>query len=205
MRTAAANAANAAGFDMVLNTDASARTAARVQGSFVDIQNATATAVMQFRVMNSGSLTETMRLRGNRVGIANPNPSTLLQVLNARCDGTTWNDACSRELKQDINALSTEAARAAIMTLAPVTYSYKQAPEDQRVGFIAEEVPDLVAMPDRTSLSSMDIVAALTKVVQEQDRALNEKDVELRQLNERLAAQEAAIAAIREQLQTTGR
>lgn len=36
------------------------------------------------------------------------------------------------------------------------------------MGFIAEDVPDLVATPNRKSLSPMDIVAVLTKVVQEQ-------------------------------------
>ena len=40
-------------------------------------------------------------------------------------------------------------------------------PTEKRVGFIAEEVPDLVATKDRKGLSPMDIVAVLTKVVQE--------------------------------------
>ena len=35
-------------------------------------------------------------------------------------------------------------------------------------GFIAEEVPELISTKDRKGLSSMDIVAVLTKVVQEQ-------------------------------------
>jgi hypothetical protein len=35
------------------------------------------------------------------------------------------------------------------------------------VGFIAEDVPDLVSTKDRKGLSPMDIVAVLTKVVQE--------------------------------------
>ena len=36
------------------------------------------------------------------------------------------------------------------------------------MGFIAEDVPDLVATKDRKGLSPMDIVAVLTKVLQEQ-------------------------------------
>jgi hypothetical protein len=35
------------------------------------------------------------------------------------------------------------------------------------VGFIAEDVPELVATKDRKGLSPMDIVAVLTKVVQD--------------------------------------
>ena len=46
------------------------------------------------------------------------------------------------------------------------------------VGFIAEDVPDLVARKGRRGLSSMDIVAVLTRVVQAQQKtigALSEK------------------------------
>jgi hypothetical protein len=49
-----------------------------------------------------------------------------------------------------------------------VRYNYKANPREKHVGFIAEDVPDLVAREDRKSLSPMDIVAVLTKVVQEQ-------------------------------------
>ena len=52
----------------------------------------------------------------------------------------------------------------------PVKYNYKADKAEKYVGFIAEEVPELVAMNDRKSLSPMDIVAVLTKVVQEQQK-----------------------------------
>ena len=47
------------------------------------------------------------------------------------------------------------------------------------VGFIAEDVPNLVATKDREGLSPMDIVAVLTKVVQEQQKTMEEmrKDI----------------------------
>jgi hypothetical protein len=53
------------------------------------------------------------------------------------------------------------------------------------VGFVAEDVPDLVARPDRKTLSPMDIVAVLTRVVQEQQQRIEE-------LTAKLAALEAA-------------
>jgi hypothetical protein len=43
------------------------------------------------------------------------------------------------------------------------------------VGFIAEDVPDLVATKDRKGLSPMDIVAVLTKVVQEQQKTAEDQ------------------------------
>jgi len=48
-----------------------------------------------------------------------------------------------------------------------VKFAYKTDKTEKHVGFVAEEVPELVATKDRKGLSSMDIVAVLTKVVQE--------------------------------------
>ncbi len=42
------------------------------------------------------------------------------------------------------------------------------------MGFIAEDVPELVATKDRKGLSPMDIVAVLTKVVQRQQKEIEE-------------------------------
>ncbi len=44
--------------------------------------------------------------------------------------------------------------------------------DDEYVGFIAEDVPDLVATKDRKGLAPMDLTAVLTKVVQEQQKML---------------------------------
>ena len=59
-----------------------------------------------------------------------------------------------------------------------MTFAYRDAPGDPRVGFIAEDVPDLVARPGRTTLSALEIVAVLTKVVQEQQRAMEQQQQE---------------------------
>jgi hypothetical protein len=42
------------------------------------------------------------------------------------------------------------------------------------VGFIAEDVPELVAMNGRSTLGTVDIVAVLTKVVKEQQKTISE-------------------------------
>ncbi len=68
--------------------------------------------------------------------------------------------------------------------LNPIKYNYKTDKDERHVGFIAEDVPDLVAVKDRKGLSPMDIVAVLTKVVQEL-KARNEM------LEERLQALES--------------
>lgn len=75
----------------------------------------------------------------------------------------------SRELKEDISALSTEEALSIVEGLEPVRYRYKeQQNQPHQLGFIAEDVPEAVAQPDRKGIDEMSIVAALCGVVREQ-------------------------------------
>ena len=103
----------------------------------------------------------------------------------ARLDAGSWINASSRTVKQDIHDLDGNAAFDAFKALQPVTFAYKTAPDQTRVGFIAEDVPALVATPDRKGLSSMDIVAVLTKVVQEQQRTIDDMQARLQQLEKK--------------------
>lgn len=96
--------------------------------------------------------------------------------------GGVWTNASSRALKQDIQELSADAAKETLNGLAAVTYEYKVDPNEHHVGFIAEDVPELVASKDRKGLSSMDIVAVLTKVVQEQQKTIDSLNQRLDEL-----------------------
>jgi hypothetical protein len=109
----------------------------------------------------------------------------------AQYDGNSFNDASSRTLKQDIRSLDSGAAADALAGLEPVTFAYTGAPGDPRVGFIAEDVPELVATPGRQTLSPLEIVAVLTKVVQEQQKVVKEQQKALAELTARLATLEA--------------
>ena len=63
------------------------------------------------------------------------------------------------------------------------------------MGFIAEEAPDLIAMKDRRGLSPMDIVAVVTKVVQELKAENDELKAKNESLENRLLVIEATIKA----------
>ena len=103
------------------------------------------------------------------------NPTNRIDVTGgAYCNGTTWVDASSRVYKENIESLNADEARDALGRLNPVKFNYKGNKEEEKVGFIAEEVPDLVATKDRKGLSAMDVVAVLTKVVQEQQETILE-------------------------------
>jgi hypothetical protein len=109
-----------------------------------------------------------------RVGIGTKTPGHPLQMGSGAhvTTGGVWTDASSRSLKQDIAELSLNDASATLSALEPVTFAYTADPTETYVGFIAEDVPALVATGDRTGLAPMDIVAVLTKVLQEQQRTI---------------------------------
>ena len=95
-----------------------------------------------------------------------------------------WQDSSSRAAKENIADLDADSAMKALHDLKPVRYNYKALPTDAKVGFIAEDVPEIVATPERQGLSALDIVAVVTKVVQEQQKTIEE-------LNQRIAELEA--------------
>ena len=82
----------------------------------------------------------------------------------------------------------------ALAALSPVRYVYKNSRDEEYVGFIAEDVPDLVASNDRKSISPMDIVAVLTTVTKDQKAKVTEqmaeKDAEISALRDELARQD---------------
>ncbi|MGO9952252.1 MAG: tail fiber domain-containing protein [Dissulfurispiraceae bacterium] len=85
----------------------------------------------------------------------------------------SYNLSSSRALKDNIQDLNAQKAIETLKELDPVTFNYKIDPEQQHVGFIAEDVPTLVATRDRKTLNTMDIVGVLTKVVQEQNKTID--------------------------------
>ncbi|NIM18199.1 MAG: hypothetical protein GTO45_39870 [Candidatus Aminicenantes bacterium] len=101
-------------------------------------------------------------------------------------DGT-WNPASSREYKENIRDLTAVEAMESIESLNPVKFNYKKHKEEEKLGFIAEDVPDLVATNGRKNLSTMDIVAVLTKVVQEQQKSIKEQQETISELKKKVA------------------
>jgi len=131
---------------------------------------------------------ERMRIApGGYVGIGRTDPSHLIHIgaSGAYCDGGAWVDGSSREVKQDIRDLTAEEASRTLEALAPVRFAYKATPEDEHNGFIAEDVPDLVAVSDRKGVAAMDVVAVLTKVVQEQQKTIAELKAKVEALERR--------------------
>jgi hypothetical protein len=126
------------------------------------------------------------------VGISDTTPDYPLDMgtiaPGAYCTtGGVWHSASSREYKENIRNLTAEEAMATLVELNPVRFNYKVDKEDEYVGFISEDVPELVASKDRKGMTAMDIVAVLTKVAQEQQKAIQGQQKTISELKKEIA------------------
>jgi len=128
------------------------------------------------------------------VGLRNTTPGFPLTVGTNNTNGNgahvtvggVWTNGSSREFKENIKDVAALEARDVVMNLKPVTYNYKLEPGEEYVGFIAEDVPDLVATSSRKYLSPMDIVSVVTKVVQDHQQTIERQQETILALSERL-------------------
>lgn len=131
--------------------------------------------------IGAGSVDRMTIDRAGNVGIGQPRPNYPLEMASGAhvTPGGVWTNSSSIANKENVESLDPAEALAALAALEPVLFNYKTDREDTHVGFIAEDVPDLVATVDRKGLSSMDIVAVLTRVVQLQQQRIDELEKRL--------------------------
>ncbi|MGE0679733.1 MAG: tail fiber domain-containing protein [Candidatus Binatia bacterium] len=176
-----ANATDAVVFSLIAGTGTNSNS----QIAFGDTDNE-----FQGRIVYDHSTLDRFRFFTNgvvRMTLNNNTATNLLDMSNGAVltQGGAWQNASSRDFKENINPLSYEAARDTVMHLSPVTFKYKQEGGEDYVGFIAEDVPDLVATADRKHLSAMDVTAVLAKVVQEQQRTIEKLQQQVAELQNR--------------------
>ncbi len=94
--------------------------------------------------------------------------------------------ASSREIKTKIHEVGVEEAKEAFAQLTPVSFHYKKNLQGRQVGFIAEDVPEMFASRSRKSVNPMDIVAVLTKVLQDQQQLIMDQKKALQRLDNKL-------------------
>lgn len=133
--------------------------------------------------IGAGSVDRITIGREGNVGFGVSRPANPLEMASGAhvTAGGVWTNSSSRERKEHIMPLDAADALATLTDLQPVRFNYKNDRVENYVGFIAEDVPDLVATADREGLSAMDIVAVLTKVVQEQQKKILELEARIEQ------------------------
>jgi hypothetical protein len=97
----------------------------------------------------------------------------------------------SARYKQDIQTMTADMGIETIMALRPVTYYYKDGNPRQQVGFIAEEMdnvlPELVVYDDEGRPNAINyeyLVANLTKGIQQQQSQINQIRVDMNELRQ---------------------
>ncbi len=169
--------------------------ALEIEGTGMDMQmiiqrtdGATAQLSAKANVVNIGSQTNhPVKFMVNQAMALNlKTDGSILLGNGASCTAVgVWTNASSIALKENVQTLSSDEAIDTLKKLNPVKYNYKKEKDDRYVGFIAEEVPELVAMKDRKTTSSMDIVAVLTKVLQKQQDTIEKLEKRIEELEEK--------------------
>lgn len=156
--------------------------------SFFFVRDVTHSGKLPLRIQND-TPDDTLCLRnddGGRVGIGTWSPEAKLHVAGNALVLGNLEVGSSREYKEDIQTLQAGEAMNALRDLRPVRFRYKTDPGEESIGFISEEVPDLVATNSRKSLNPMDVVAVLAKVAQEQQKVIEQLSSRIADLEKEL-------------------
>lgn len=135
--------------------------------------------------------------------IAFRNNGTIRASIAANGDmtATSFNPSSSRAIKDNIIDLDSSKASDALRQLTPVEYIYKDDTSgEKRVGFIAEDVPEIVSTSDRKSVPIMDVVALLTRVVKDQQQTVDDQKKSLELQRKSIADQQVTIETLMQRL-----
>jgi len=107
-----------------------------------------------------------------QLGMGTSNPTRGLQVEGGAFFSGTMEVASSGKFKESVMDMEAVTSRKALKALRPVKYKYKNDPSDASLGFIAEELPSIVTTKDGKTINPVDIIAVLTRVIQEQRKTM---------------------------------
>ena len=190
------NTPNVNGVQISAGSDGNAKielTSAASGTPYIDFQNDISGIDYDMRIRLTGD--DSLAIEGGNVGIGTTSPQHPLHMGSGAhvTAAGVWTNASSREYKENIRDLTTDEAMQTLDGLRPTRFNYKVDKEDEYIGFIAEDVPDLVATRDRKGLSPMDLTAVLTKVVQAQQKMLLEQKEAMSEMKEEIKTLKSVI------------
>ena len=151
---------------------------------------------------------ETMRIVNGRVGIGTTTPVTLLQVGNATCNGTTWNNGSDRHSKQDFSPVNSRTVLEKVASLAIQSWRYTNNPATRHVGPMAQDFHALFGVGDDDKhIATVDAdgvaLAAIQGLNQKIEERANRLEKQLRDagadnaaMQQRLSQLEAIVAGL---------
>lgn len=135
------------------------------------------------------------------VAFRNNNVVRAAIAANGDMTATSFNPTSTRTKKNNIVDLDSQKAHDAIRQLTPVEFVYKDDDTgEKRVGFIAEDVPEIVANADRNTVPIMDVVALVTRVVKDQQQTIDDQKKSIQQQQAAIEEQKATIGELARRL-----
>jgi hypothetical protein len=128
--------------------------------------------------------TDVMSIKNGSVciGTTTPQSGKALTVTGSGYFTGIVTTGSSRSLKHDIEPLSTTDALDALKALEPMRFKYNASDDDEKLGFISEDVPGLVAEKDRKSLNPMDFIAVAISVIKDQQARIEDQAARIEKL-----------------------
>ncbi len=147
-------------------------------------------------VSNRFGAVETMRVVNGRVGIGNNAPSTLLQVGNATCNGTTWNNASDRNLKENLKPVNAQVMLEKVIALPLSEWNYKATPGESHVGPMAQDFKAAFGLgADDKSIATVDADGVALAAIQGLNEKVENHEHKAERRLARLAAENAELRA----------
>lgn len=128
----------------------------------------------RIRIDNGGGRSLDLRADGSALDLESNGADLYINNNNRPVRIRNQQSVSSRELKENIADFTTREATEALEGLNPVSFNWNDDGEKTRhIGFIAEESPEIAKSADEKAIIPVHILAILSKVVQEQQRAIS--------------------------------
>jgi len=147
---------------------------------------------------NKVSSIEVMRIVNGRVGIGTINPSALLQVGSATCNGLIWANASDRHAKENFEALDAQSVLAKVAALPLSRWNYKEDKASEHLGPMAQDFYAAFGLNgnDDTHITTVDEGGVALAAIQGLNQKLEQKETEITELKDKNQSLERRLEAV---------
>ena len=136
---------------------------------------------------NSAASTLFLNAGGGNVSIGTASSTARLRVVNATCDGTTWNNASDRNLKGAFEPVDARAMLAKVAALPLQSWSYTNTPGTRHVGPMAQDFRAAFGLgADNKTIATVDADGVALAAIQGLHELVKEQSAELKSLRQEL-------------------